>query len=340
MKVAVMGGSGYTGGELLRLLLSHSQVELVQTSSNRLAGQPLHAAHPNLYGQTHLTFVRHKQIEPCDVLFLAVPHGSVMPNLSQWLHLAPRIIDLSADFRLRRLEDYENYYGWTHAYPQLLEKFTPGIPELYRKQLRHATHISVFGCMSTASILALYPPAAEQLVAGEVLISSITGSSGSGNKVEHASHHPERSGAMRVFKPTDHRHQAEISQECSTAVRMTAIAVEAVRGVQVVCNIPLKHEVTEKDLWMIYRRYYGSEPFIRIVKRRTGLYRLPEPKILSGSNYCDVGFDLSADRKHLVAIAALDNLVKGSAGNAVQSLNISMGWNEREGLSFPGLHPI
>lgn len=340
MKVAVMGASGYVGGELVRLLLGHPQVELVQATSNQLAGQPLHARHPNLYGQTNLTFVHHDQITACDVLFLALPHGMSMHKLPEWSQLASRVIDLSADFRLRYVADYETYYHISHPHTEWLQSFVPGIPELYREQLQQARYVSVPGCMANAGILALSPLAAADLIAGEVFVDGRTGSSGSGAEPGPASHHAERSGVMRVFKPTDHRHQAEISQCCSVPVYMSATAVEAVRGVQVLCHVTLTHAVTEKEIWTLYRQHYGSEPFVRLIKRRTGLYRLPEPKILTGTNYCDIGFVLAADKRHLVVIAALDNLVKGSAGNAVQSLNIMGGWNEREGLNFAGLHPI
>jgi len=340
MKVAVVGASGYTGGELLRLLLNHPQVELVQASSDRFAGQAFYVPHPNLYGLTALTFVRHEQLTPCDVLFLALPHGVAMQQLPQWLQLAPRIIDLSADFRLHNAEDYITYYGKPHTQHTWLQKFVSGIPELYRNQIREAHYLAIPGCMANACILALYPLIAEKLLVGEIVVDGRTGSSGSGAELNRASHHAERSGVMRVFKPIDHRHQAEVRQICTLPVYMTATAVEAVRGVQVLCHVSLERSITEQDIWAVYRQYYSDEPFVRLIKRRSGLHRLPEPKLLSGTNYCDIGFSLSSDMKHLVVVAALDNLVKGSAGNAVQCLNIGFGWHEREGLSFSGLHPI
>jgi N-acetyl-gamma-glutamyl-phosphate/LysW-gamma-L-alpha-aminoadipyl-6-phosphate reductase len=340
MKAAVVGASGYIGGELCRLLLSHPRVVLAQATSNALEGQPLHAAHPNLRAQTDMTFSRHDQIVPCDVLFLATPHCVTGLHMPEWENLAPRIIDLTADFRLQSPAEYERYYGVAHPNPELIASFVPGIPEIHRDRLRAATRIAVPGCMANAGILALHPLSDAGLVAGEVVIDGHAGSSGSGGKPNPASHHPDRSGTMRVFKATEHRHEAEISQACGVPVRMTATAVEAVRGVQVVCHVSLSRRLGERDAWAVYRKYYGDEPFVRLVKRRTGLYQLPEPKILSGTNYCDVGFALAADGRHLVAIAALDNLVKGGAGNAVQCLNISCGWDEREGLRFPGLHPI
>jgi [amino group carrier protein]-6-phospho-L-2-aminoadipate/5-phospho-L-glutamate reductase len=340
VQAAIVGGSGYVGGELVRLLLGHPRVEVAQVTSDRLAGQPVSEAHPNLRRRTNLRFVRHEEVEPCDALLLAMPHGTAMRMLPRWLPLAPRIFDLSADFRLRSPRVYEAYYGTSHDRPEWLGRFVPGIPEIFRDELRHATHVSVPGCMATAALLALHPVAAEGLVGGEVVIDARTGSSGSGRESRAANVHAERSGAMRVFSPTGHRHEAEVSQLCSVPVRMTATGVEAVRGVQTVLHVPAARRCEEKEIWTIYRRYYGDEPFVRLMSQRVGLYRLPEPKILCGSNYCDVGFAISGDGCHLVLVSALDNLVKGGAGNAVQCLNIACGWDEREGLDFAGLHPV
>ncbi|HEY0736675.1 MAG TPA: N-acetyl-gamma-glutamyl-phosphate reductase [Herpetosiphonaceae bacterium] len=340
MKIAVIGGSGYIGGELIRLLLQHPHATLAQATSTRYAGRSLAVAHPNLRGQTDLTFVQPEAVEPCDALFLALPHGTAMQTLSRWLELAPLVIDLSADFRLRDAADYTAYYGGPHPAAEWLSRSVPGIPELNRDQLRDARLIAVPGCMANAAILALYPLVAAGLLQQPVIVDARTGSSGSGAEPNLSSHHAERSGVMRVFKPLGHRHTAEIRQICWVPIYMTATAVEAVRGVQVIAHVTLPAPMTEKEIWSLYRRRYTAEPFIRLVKQRTGVYRLPEPKILSGTNFCDVGFALDADGQHLVVIAALDNLVKGGAGNAIQCLNIVHGWDERAGLRFAGLHPV
>jgi [amino group carrier protein]-6-phospho-L-2-aminoadipate/5-phospho-L-glutamate reductase len=340
MKVSVVGGSGYIGGELIRLLLGHPHVELAQVTSNRFAGRPVHTAHPNLRGQTELAFVPDGEVVPADVLFLALPHGMAMQTIARWADLAPRVIDLSADFRLRDPADYETYYGEPHPQPSWLSKFVYGAPEVHRAELKDARYIAVPGCIANTALLALYPLARAGLLAGDVIVDGRMGSSGAGNEPGLATHHPERSGAVRVFKPTDHRHTAEIRQVCRAAVHMTATAIEAVRGVQAVCHAMLPSPLAEKEVWGVYRRTYGGEPFLRLVKQKSGVYRLPEPKILSGTNYCDVGFELAADGRRLVVIAALDNLVKGGAGNAIQCLNLACGWDEREGLRFAGLHPI
>jgi LysW-gamma-L-alpha-aminoadipyl-6-phosphate/LysW-L-glutamyl-5-phosphate reductase len=333
MRVSIMGASGYIGGELLRLLLGHPRVELAQVTSDRYAGQPVPIVHPNLRGQTNLAFTRHEALTPCDVLFLALPHGAALARLPYWANLAERIIDLSADFRLTDPHVYELYYGQTHLQPAWLDRFVPGIPELYRARLAEATRIATPGCIAVAAILALYPLAKAGVIDGESIIDARTGSSGGGV-------HTGRANMMRVYQPLGHRHEAEVAQACGIPVRVSATAVEAVRGVQVVCHIRLTPALDMKKLWGLYRHAYRSEPFIRLVAQQTGSYRLPEPKILIGSNYCDVGFVIDEQGRNAVVVAALDNLVKGGAGNAVQCLNLALGWNEREGLGFPGLHPI
>jgi N-acetyl-gamma-glutamyl-phosphate/LysW-gamma-L-alpha-aminoadipyl-6-phosphate reductase len=212
-----------------------------------------------------------------------------------------------------------------------------GLPELHRKQLADADHISVPGCMATAAILALYPAAEAGLVAGPVTVDARTGSSGSGAGAGPANLHAERSGAMRVFAPVAHRHSAEIEQATGVSVKMTATGVEAVRGVQVLVRVTLADDADERALRSAYRDCYHDEPFVRVVAQRRGVYRLPEPKILSGSNFCDVGFAIEG--RDALLVAALDNLMKGGAGNAVQCLNVRFGWPERTGLEFTGLHP-
>jgi LysW-gamma-L-alpha-aminoadipyl-6-phosphate/LysW-L-glutamyl-5-phosphate reductase len=340
MKVSVVGASGYVGGEALRLLLGHPEVTVGQATSERLRGRRVDTAHPNLRGLTELRFTSAADLAETGALLLTTPHRVTMGLLPTLADRAPVVIDLSGDFRLRDAGEYERYYGVPHSAPGMLGDFVSGCPELTRKTLRDADWISVPGCMAMAAILALAPLAAADLVEPEVQIDALTGSSGSGRAEGLASSHAERSGVMRVFAPTEHRHEAEVRQHTGLAARMTATGVEAVRGVQVVCHARARSALSDQQIRAVYRERYAGEPFVRVVAQRRGIYRYPDPKILLGSNFCDVGFAVGDDGSRLTAIAALDNLVKGGAGAALQCLNIRMGWPERLGLEFPGLHPL
>jgi N-acetyl-gamma-glutamyl-phosphate/LysW-gamma-L-alpha-aminoadipyl-6-phosphate reductase len=347
LTTAIVGGSGYTGGELLRLLLGHPHVDVRQVTSERLDGQFVHFTHPNLRRRTTMKFVRAEAVERVDLLFLCLPHGSAVKRIGQFSSLADRIVDLSADFRLRRPDDYVQWYGTAHANPEWLAKFVYGLPELQREAIRQARYVSGVGCNATATTLAIWPLAVAGLLdpARGVICEVKVGSSEGGAAASDASHHPERAGVMRSFAPTGHRHTAEVLQalrlhEVETDVHLSATAVDNVRGVLATAHVFTRLGVAERDLWKAYREAYGSEPFVRIVKERAGLYRYPEPKILSGSNYADVGFELDPTTGRVVAMCAIDNLMKGAAGTAVQCANLMCGWDETTGLEFPGLHPV
>jgi len=341
MKVGIVGGSGYTGGELLRLLLRHPKVEVAQVTSDSMAGKPIGRAHPNLRKVTDLTFTPHSDLEPCDLLFLAMPHGRSMGRMSQFLVRAGKVIDLSADFRLKDRALYREYYGVEHPCPDLLAQSVYGLPELHREAIRQATLVSGPGCIATAAILAIHPLAKAGLIDPErLVVDAKTGSSAGGVDGGTASQHPERSGVMRIYAPVGHRHTAEIEQETGVKVALSCHAVEAVRGILATCHAFLQDSVTSKDLWRVYREAYHGEPFVRIVTEPAGLYRYPEPKILAGTNFCDVGFALDAHANRVVAVAALDNLMKGAAGTAVQCMNLVAGYPETMGLDFLGLHPV
>jgi len=338
--ISIVGGSGYTGGELLRLLLFHPHCSIQQVTSERFAGKFVHNAHPNLRKATRLKFCTVSEIEPCDLLFLCLPHGQSMGRIDEFRELAPKIIDLSADFRLKSTTLYENYYGRQHERADLLDSFVYGLPERHREAIKDADFVACPGCNATATILALSPLHARDLVES-VVVEVKAGSSEGGNAASDASHHPERSGAVRSYKPTGHRHVAEMKQELpGPAIHFSATSIEMVRGILATCHVFLKSNVTEKDVWKIYREDYADEPFIRIVKERSGIHRYPEPKLLAGTNYCDIGFERESDTNRLVVISAIDNLMKGAAGQAVQSFNLMLGLTETTGLEFPGLHPI
>jgi N-acetyl-gamma-glutamyl-phosphate/LysW-gamma-L-alpha-aminoadipyl-6-phosphate reductase len=339
IRAAIVGASGYIGGELLRILLGHPEVTVTQVTSERMAGRLASSAHPNLRGRTQLRFRRAEELGDCDALFFTTPHRLTMGLLPGLAARAGLVIDLSADFRLD-VDAYQRYYGTPHAAPELLTEFTVGCPELARDRLRQADRVSVPGCTATAAILALLPLARSGLTAADVQVDARTGSSGAGRGDGAAGAHAERSGAMRVFAPVTHRHEAEIARHTGLEVRMSATGTPATRGAQVICHARARCPVSEHDLRRAYRQQYASEPFVRIIAERRGIHRLPDPKTLLGSNYCDVGFAVDGDGTRVAAIAALDNLVKGGAGAAVQCLNIRMGWPEQFGLDFPGLHPV
>ncbi len=342
-RAAIVGGGGYVGGELLRLLLFHPHVAVAQVTSESRAGQYVHTAHPNLRRVTDLKFVSVQELAPCDILFLALPHGGAARAIAHYATLAERLVDCSADFRLKDPEDYRRWYGRPHPAPTWLSRFVYGLPEISRDQLRKARYASGVGCNAAVTILGLEPLAKAGLLKSVVADVKV-GSSEGGAQPSAASHHPERSGAVRSFMPTRHRHQAEIVQALGGRFELSfsVTAVELVRGALVTAHCFLGSRLEDRDLWKLYRERYETEPFVRLVRQRTGIYRYPEPKILAGSNYCDIGFE--ADREsssgRVVVVAALDNLMKGSAGTAVQCMNIMMGWDETAGLGFPGLHPI
>lgn len=345
--VSVIGGSGYAGGELVRLLLGHPEVEIQQVTSERNAGKFVRSVHPNLRKRTDLKFSSAEDLRPVDVLFTALPHGVAMGKMADLRGLAPIIIDLSADFRLRNADDYPKWYGHAHENPELLDKFVYGIPELHREEIQNADLISSAGCMAATSILGLYPLFQAGVVdlSRPVVVEAKTGSSGSGGAPGLGSHHPERSGAMRSFKPTGHRHSAEVIQELTVdgqapEVAFSATAIEAVRGILATSHVYLNDPLPEKEIWGIYRAAFKNEPFMRLVKEASGVHRYPEPKLLTGSNWCDVGFERDPDTNRIVVLSALDNLMKGAAGQAVQAFNIRCQFPETTALEFTGLHPI
>ena len=343
IKASIIGGSGYTGGELLRLLTAHPEVEVVQITSRKHLGEYAYQVHPNLRKQTTLKFTDPEMLEQADVLFLALPHGKAQHQINNWTEKAEYLIDLSADFRLRDPVLYQKWYGTPHAAPDWLDKFVYGLPELHREALQNAKYVSGVGCNATATNLALLPLVKAGLLDTEkpIICEIKTGSSEGGASENPGSHHPERSGVIRTYAPYGHRHTAEIIQELGLSqVSLTMTSVDLVRGALATAHGYIKPGTALKDLWQAYRSAVNDNPFLRIVKERRGIYRVPEPKILAGSNYADLGFDLDPETGHVIAICAIDNLMKGASGSAVQCMNLMMGFDETLGLEFSGLHPI
>ncbi|NHI93240.1 MAG: N-acetyl-gamma-glutamyl-phosphate reductase [Candidatus Lokiarchaeota archaeon] len=349
MKVAIIGASGYTGGELIRLLYMHPESEINLITSRRFEGQSISVQHPNFRKNLSIkfdTFSVEKALKN-DFIFLAVPHKVAQTIAPDLVNSGIKIIDLSADFRLKDPKVYEKYYV-PHENPELLKKSVYGLPELHREEIKTAQIVATPGCMAATSILALSPimKYPDLIDLEHIICDAKIGSSGGGRDFSLASHHPERKGVIRPYKPTNHRHTAEINQELSILANNTinvgfsAHAVDIVRGILSTCHVFLKKSVEDKDIWKIYREMYNKEPFIRIIKQKTGIYRLPDPKILIGSNYCDVGFVIDENINRLVVLGALDNLIKGAAGMAMQCFNIMNNFNETLGLEEPGFHPI
>lgn len=348
MRVGVIGASGYVGGEVLRLLLNHPDVEITAVTSRKHAGQYLHRIQPSLKGFTDLTFSEldyDKLSDKCDLIITAVPHGNATEIVKAFYDRGIRIIDLSADYRLHNPDDYTKWYGWDHPHPDYLEKSVFGVPELHRDKIKDAQLVSCPGCMAVTSMLALAPLISNDIIdTNYIVVDSKIGSSGAGAGAGTA--HAMRAGVIRPYKPSKHRHTGEIEQELSALagspirVSMSPHAVDVVRGILCTNHTFLKKDVTSKELWRIYREAYSKEKFVRLIRDQKGLYKFPDPKFLVGSNFCDIGFDIDPDNNRLIAISASDNLMKGAAGSAVQNLNVMHGLDEMVGLRYTPLTPV
>ncbi len=350
MNVGIYGASGYVGGELLRLLLQHPKVTVSAVTSNTYAGEYVFRVHPNLRGETNLKFEKpdiSSLTDKCDIIFLSTPHGVSSTIVPEIYDSGVKIIDMSADFRLKNADDYPKWYGWSHRSPELLEKAVYGLPELHRDDIRRANLVACPGCMAASAILALAPIIQTGKVEkNHIIVDTKVGSSGAGSKPTLSSHHSEHYSVVRPYKPVGHRHTAEIEQELSAIIKdevkisLSAHSVNMVRGILATCHVFLTEPINPVDVWRIYRGSYGDEPFIRLVRDRRGVFRYPDPKIVTGTNYCDIGFEVDRNTNRLVVLSAIDNLMKGAAGTAVQDMNLMLGFDESEGLKGIGLHPV
>ncbi|KPU62289.1 N-acetyl-gamma-glutamyl-phosphate reductase [Thermococcus sp. EP1] len=329
IKAAVIGASGYIGGELVRLLAMHPEVEISAVTSRRHNGKKIHKVHPNLRG-LNLRFTNNYNFD-ADVIFLAVPHGTSMKIIDEYMGSA-KIIDLSADFRVG-LNLYKEYYG-EHLKPELIDEFVYGLPEIHREEIKKAELIANPGCNATAVVLALYPFKGE---VSEAIVDLKVSSSAGGRRENVASIHPERSNVVRVYKSSHHRHEAEVKQETKVNAQFTVHSVDLIRGL--LATIYFKMETNEKELYKKYFRYL-KEPFVRIVKEKGGMQRLPDPKYVIGSNFVDIGFTYDEKSQRVILFSALDNLIKGGAGQAVQNMNIAFGLEETLGLNYLPVYPI
>lgn len=349
-KAAVIGGSGYGGGELIRRLIHHPDVELVRVASVDFVGEPISVAHPQLEGLTDLKF---EGLDPkdaaqgMDVVLLGLPHKVSATKMPDLIASGARVIDLSGDFRLRDAATYKKYYGAEHPSADRLTDgtFVYGLPEMNRERIKNAKYVASPGCFATTIELALLPLARAGLLQGAVEVVGITGSSGSGVVPSAGTHHPTRAVNLRTYKPLDHQHIPEISQTLADAgakditIRFVPVSAPLSRGIFVTCFAHVPTSVDPDKIKALFNDAYKNEPFVRVPAKR-----LPEVAAVSGTNYAEVGINVGTDEaepgKRVVAcFAATDNLIKGGAGQAIQSLNIMLGVHEKTTLEDPGGWP-
>jgi [amino group carrier protein]-6-phospho-L-2-aminoadipate/5-phospho-L-glutamate reductase len=347
-KAAVIGGSGYGGAELIRRLLLHPHVELVRVASVDYVGEPLSAAHPNLEGLSALTF---EALEPAraaegmDVVLLGLPHKVSALKVPGIVATGARIVDLSGDFRLKDAAAYQRYYGQAHPSVELLERFVYGLPELNRERIRQARYVASPGCFATTIELGLLPLARAGLLAGAVEVVGITGSSGAGVVPTATTHHPTRAVNLRTYKPLEHQHIPEIVETLmqagarKLALRFVPVSAPLPRGIFATSFAHVDGKVTRDELAAAFAETYRGEPFVRVPQKR-----LPEVAAVSGSNYVEVGFAMAETpdedgRRTVSCFSVTDNLIKGGAGQAIQSMNLMLGLDEKLTLEDPGAWP-
>lgn len=353
VKAVLIGGTGYGGAELLRRLLFHPQVEVVRVTAADNIGKKLGDVHFNLAGLSDLTF---QQLSPpeavagADVVFLAMPHKVTAKVVMELLPTGVRIVDLSGDFRLRDPALYQQYYGVPHPSPSSLTEggFVYGMPELNREAIRGARYLASPGCFATAIALGLLPLARAKKLTGPIQTVAATGSSGSGANPSLGTHHPLRAVNLRTYKPLEHQHVPEILQTLvqaggrELALEFVPVSAPLPRGIFATSFVTVAASTTLAELEALWQTTFANEPFIRIV---TG-GRQPEVVAVAGGNYVEVGYALGpvtgptgGETRRVVCFSALDNLVKGGAGQAIQAFNVMMGFDETLTLKEPGLWP-
>jgi N-acetyl-gamma-glutamyl-phosphate reductase len=342
IRVAVLGASGYSGGELLRLLAAHPGAELVAAGASERAGKSVADVHPHLTPLAGMTLeaLGPEVAERCDVAFLALPHGTSAGLAPALLERGARVIDLAGDFRLPA-EEYPTWYGFEHPAPEWLDKAVYGLPELFRADLPGAQLVANPGCFPTAVALALAPPARAGLIRGPVTIDAKTGVSGAGATPTATVHYAHTEGSVRPYRVGTHQHIPEMERALTAAgggdLRVTFVPhlIPAVRGVLVTCYTPLTGGAGIPDVTRTLREAYAGEPFVRV--REDGA--MPDPKHVQGSNVCEIGVGGDARGGIAIVVAALDNLVKGAAGQAIQNMNLLFGLDEATALPTLGVYP-
>jgi N-acetyl-gamma-glutamyl-phosphate reductase len=345
LRIAIVGSSGYTGGELLRILLTHPGAEVAVVTSEKSAGKPITDIFPHLAGLTNLVC---EPLDPeaisrkADFAFLALPHGTAQEAGYRLHRIGIKVVDLSADYRLNDPALYEKWYEHRHQYPELLAAAVYGLPELHREKIRTSSLVANPGCYPTSAILALAPVVREGMVElGSIVIDSKSGVSGAGRGLALPYHFPEANEGFLAYKVGTHRHTPEIEQELSNiagtevTLSFTPHLVPMNRGILTTAYAKFVEGTDTGRLHALYQRYYRDEPFVRVLP----LGQFPNVRNVRGSNFCDIGLYADPRTGRAVIVTAIDNLVKGASGQAVQNMNIMMGYEETAGLKFAGLFP-
>ncbi len=342
--VTIWGATGFAGGELLRIIARHPAMDVAGAISRSKAGTPIGAVHPHLrHAYPEMKFISPEDGNSvnAELAFLALPHRASAEEAKRRLDSGQMVVDLSADFRLRSADDYKKWYGIDHPCPDLLNEAVYGLPELHRAEMRNARLISGVGCNATSAICALLPIIRGDLME-ETRIECRVGSSEGGAGGDEGSGHSLRSRTLRMVSPFVHRHMSELMQELGVSedrITMGITAVELVRGIQCIAHVTLKRSVKESELWKLYRAAWSAEPFVSITPAKPAHLRIPDPRFVLGSNRVLTGFALADDGRRMIAASALDNLMKGAAGSAIQSANIMLGLEEIAGLDMMPLYP-
>jgi N-acetyl-gamma-glutamyl-phosphate reductase len=343
LKVAICGGSGYAGSELLRLLAAHPGATVVAATSERSAGIPVVELHGHLHKYPDLVLEpmeKENLLKRADVFFLALPHAASQEAVEYFFRNGKKVIDLSADYRLRDPGVYERWYRTPHRFREALGQAVYGLPELYRNSIRKASLVANPGCYPTGAILGLYPALKAGLIEPEgIVIDSKSGASGAGRRSEVAFSFCEVEGGVKAYAVAAHRHTPEIEQEVSAlagsevSVDFTPHLLPIERGILTTIYAKLKNKADAAGALDLYRRTYGGEPFIRV------LGGLPNVKGVRGTNLCEIGLAVNERTGTLIVVTAIDNLMKGAAGQAVHNMNIMMGFEEKAGLDAQAVYP-
>ena len=353
LRVSVIGASGYTGGELLRLLSLHPQIKIEKiVASRRSEGLAISSLLPNLAKSidSQLSELDIPRIaKQVDLVFLALPHTQSLQPVADFIAHKKLVIDLSADYRLQDPHVYEQWYQTPHLYPELLQEAAYGLPELHRSVIQKTKLVAVPGCYPTVAILQLAPFIAHQLIdPTSIIIDAKSGVSGAGRSPALGFHFPEAHEAIHAYKIATHRHLPEIEQGLNTCIPLSVKAlspplslmftphlVPINRGILSTAYAKIRGDIKQEDIENIYHHFYKDEPFIRVFPKA----ELVNPRNLRGANFFDVSCSYDARTGHIISSGAIDNLVKGAAGQAIQCMNLMAGFPETLGLTSPGLFP-